>query len=165
MGVHVDMERHVSALSNAGLVELLTLAVEIENEKLDDVHTLAISGAHQYRDSHESGAYFSMIDRVLESASQRQYIDALIAELATRMNAGPDATQGDPPEPSAQFEPPGGVVTDDKAPTKRRDRERHARQAMSYLLMTMMELHSRSGTSEQAYDLADKALTAIGALR
>ncbi|MCB2007557.1 MAG: hypothetical protein KDH93_21270 [Rhodoferax sp.] len=49
--------------------------------------------------------------------------------------------------------------------TGAKDLAHYSRQAMSYLLMATMEMHTRSGTTEQAYDLANKALDAIGALR
>lgn len=76
----------IATLSNVGLIELLQLSVEGENEKIDDIHSLVISSRHQFSDAgHESGPIFAMIDRVLESAAERSFIDQLIAEALSRM--------------------------------------------------------------------------------
>lgn len=76
----------IATLSNVGLIELLQLSVEGENEKIDDIHSLVITSRHQFSDAgHESAAVFSVIDRVLEPAATRSFIDQLIAEALSRM--------------------------------------------------------------------------------
>lgn len=45
------------------------------------------------------------------------------------------------------------------------ERPHLTRQAMSHLLMAAMEMHTASGRTDAAFDLAEKALAAIGALR
>ena len=78
----------IATLSNVGLIELLQLSVEGENEKIDDIHSLVITSRYQFSDAgHESGPIFAMIDRVLESAHDRIFIDRLIAEAKSRMKA------------------------------------------------------------------------------
>lgn len=80
----------IAKLSNVGLIELLQLSVEGENEKIDDIHSLVITSRHQFGDGgHESGPIFAVIDRVLESAADRIFIDQLIAEAKLRMAALP----------------------------------------------------------------------------
>ena len=76
----------IATLSNVGLIEFLRQAIEEENEKIDDIHSLVITSRHQFGDGgHESGPIFSMIDRVLESAQGRNLIERLIEEAKSRM--------------------------------------------------------------------------------
>lgn len=78
----------VASLSNVDLIELLRLSVEGENEKIDDIHSLVITSRERFNElGHESGPIFSMIDRVLESAQERYFIDQLIAEAKSRMDS------------------------------------------------------------------------------
>ena len=77
--------------SLAFLFEFLEGAVQEENERVDDVHAVAIDGRRKFREesSHESGNMFSMIDRVLEPAGNRSVIDEAVAELKTRFLLAP----------------------------------------------------------------------------
>ena len=77
-----------------------------------------------------------------------------LSVLVLRHLVAIDAPAGGPPPTAPAAKDPAA-----------RGREHHARQAMSYLLMATMEMHTSHGTADDAYCLADKALGAIGVLR
>lgn len=144
-------------------------------------------------ESTASSNWGASVDLVLEILKEEHEKQLALAHQLTRELAPPDEGDVDDMQPTTEYrlaqmleerlsktwleEAVSNVLRDasctvDQSPAApaakdpvARDREHHARSAMSYLLMALMEMHTRSGTSDQAYDLADKALAAIGPLR
>lgn len=151
MATHTSTADDLTGLSSSFLLDLLAGAIEQENEKIDDIHMLAIDGASMCRERDQSvpGAQLAIIDRVLEPSGNRYLVDRIIQEMKRR----------------------GATASSDTKPTERPaaraaiDRTYLTRQAMSNLLMAAMEMHTTTGRTDAAFVLTEKALAAIGALR
>jgi hypothetical protein len=77
-------DAQLQQMSADGLLELLRLSLQEENEKINDVHQTVIDARESYKDQ-PGGHLFALIDRVLEPAGDHYLIEAIVHELRNRL--------------------------------------------------------------------------------